>query len=255
MATAHDLPDLPPLPPLTLPTQHMDYPSLNETLAGDIPHFKSPAISFAESFTTAYTSQFGEEYEEFSRLDMSSISLSQDVQNSAGENSIPLSHQGDSGQDSTINSTPASATAIGAPSVSQAAPKEPTWSSRHRGESFSSLMTTHDLDRDEDEPISPAPVERFRHQSLQSQEAPIPFVRGGDLPLPSRAPIGSQSNSPPVHNEQIVSSSSLQSIATQHNSYNTAGRVRSGSLGFGTPNFSRRTVGNAYPPVSVRLYT
>lgn len=257
MATAHDFPDFSSVPPLMLSTQHMDHPSVNETLTGEVSHFlKSPAISFAESFTTAYTSPTpGEEYEDFSRLDMSSLSLSldQDIQHSVTNDSVPRSHQEDIAQTSTGNSFPTFSTGVGAPGEAQVVSMESTWSSRHRGESFSSLVTAHDLDRDEDEPISPVSGERFRHQSLQSQEAPIPFVRGGDLPLPSRTPTSSLSG-PSAHNEQIVSSSSLQSIPSQHGSYNTPGRVRSGSLGFGTPNFSRRTVVNAYPPVSVRLY-
>jgi hypothetical protein len=255
MATAHELPDLPSLPPLMLSSPHIEYPSVNETLAEDVHHFlKSPAMSFAESFTTAYTSHTpGEEYEDFTRLDISSLSLSQDIQKSVSEDAGSRSHQEDYAQHSTANSALTSSTGTGAHGDAQAVPREPIWSSRHRGESFSSLVTAHDLDRDEDESVSPVSGERFRHQSLQSQEAPMLFVRGGDLPLPSRTPMGSMSNSSANYSEQIVSSTSLQSIPSQHSSYNAPGRVRSGSLGFSAPNFSKRTVVNTYPQVSVRL--
>ncbi|KAF8973945.1 ras guanine nucleotide exchange factor domain-containing protein [Flammula alnicola] len=268
MSAAHELPGLPSLPPLALPS-HPE--STLGSVTPPVPkakepsHFlQSPALSFAESFSTAYTSPSREEEDETTRLGPSSLAPPQNLRKSVSVDSFAQYSREGSRSQSNESSEPPRNLVYGIQVETQAHSDKPAWSPRHRGESLSSMHRDYDssfpLDSDVDryDPISLPAIERFRHQSLKGQDPSKTFIRGGELPLPSRAQNSSSATTPNDREREslpsISSTSSLQSASRRGNAYVTpsAGRMRSGSLGYNPSSSSKRTVVNPHNPPPIR---
>ncbi|KAF8168080.1 ras guanine nucleotide exchange factor domain-containing protein [Crassisporium funariophilum] len=271
MSTAHELPNLPVLPPLEMPSHKEPAPiTLPVPVKRDSATFlKSPALSFAESFSTAYTSPGDDGGDSARFIGPSSLAPPQNLRKSISVDSFAQY-----GRDSSravrgyTNTSPDPYSSFNeAPSVTD----EPVWSGRHRGESLSSIKAdnaTSSLDSDVDryDPLDMPPTERFRHLSLKNQDLPKTFVRGGDLPLPPR--VQNNSLTPSVNSvatasttsgsretlRSIPSTSSLQHSSRRGNSYAVAnsGRSRSGSLGMNVTNTFKRAVNSPQAPLPHR---
>lgn len=126
-----------------------------------------------------------------------------------------------------------------------------TVNTRERGESVSSMKDGYqssvagdsDVDRSD---ILSGSVDRYGHSSLKSQDPTKSFIRGGELPLPSRTPTLSTtssmssilSSSTTSITQEGQSTSSLQGLPRQTPA--DSGRARSGSLGVYAPSSGRR---------------
>ncbi|KAJ8084022.1 hypothetical protein PM082_002789 [Marasmius tenuissimus] len=95
-------------------------------------------------------------------------------------------------------------------------------------------------------------TDRFKRSSLKGQDSSKSFIRGGELPLPSRTPTlsttssmssiisASTSSSTQEGRASIQSTPSLQSLQSLRPNPSLSGRTRSGSLGVYTPSLGRR---------------
>jgi hypothetical protein len=224
---------------------------------------QSPTPSFAESFSTAFTSP-DDEVDEATRLGLSSLAPPQSLRKSVSVDSFtPYNRDGSRTQ---LNSSPepSHSNVYSAVPVAQRRSDAQVWPGRHN-ESLNALRRDHesssppDSDIDRYDPISLPAIERFRHASLKSQDPSKPPLRAGDLSLPSRTQSGSavasSSGHGPREREHLpsLSSASLQASFRRGSAFAppTVGRVRSGSLGYNPPNSSKRTIFNPHIPPSV----
>lgn len=268
MSAAHELPELPTGVLLQIPADNV-----SDIITGsNLPpqpnkiHIQSPAPSLAESFSTALSSP-GDNSDETSHFGPSSLAPHQSLRKSTSVDSFAqlrdsprtYTYSTDSPEFSRQN-------VYGSHSVAQGRPEKQPQSGRHRGESLSSAerrpdaSPPSDSDIDRYDPLNVTPADRFRRTSLKNSDSSKSFIRGGDLPLPSRArnnsititPIlsifeerGSQRGSLP----SVSSMSSLQSSKRKINNYadSNTGRMRSGSLGYNPPVSAKRTAIN-HPP-------
>jgi hypothetical protein len=245
------------IPVLTIPvptstTGLSVIPLTNENHSATLLH--SPASSSAKSFTTACTSTEGQNHVN-TRYPLS-LPPPQSLRKSLSVDSFaklgPQSSR--SGRGYTVpGQNPLHNLACG---DSPSRPEKHT-SIRHRGESFSTLYVDQDSspsesDIDRYDPLTISSTERFRHLSLKNPEIHKPLVRGGELPLPSRAQQNTNiitsfsSVRPPLASQSSFDSSK------RGNSYSSlnASRSRSGSLGIYVANSLVRvaTTVSEYPP-------
>ncbi|KAF8078601.1 ras guanine nucleotide exchange factor domain-containing protein [Lyophyllum atratum] len=245
MTTPHSLPSLSPLPPLQMP----DDPSANSLPLpqSDDPYYIpfSPTPSFAESFATAYTSQADSENlaSPSSLAPVQSLrkSLSVDSFVKFGRNVHPDSRSTRLNTGSTLD-TPKDLVFGASPALTTE--RDQFLFGRQRGSSISSVRdgdeSVADSDVERSDPLN-SPVERYRHASLKDQSRP--YIRGGELPLPSRTPTLSSTSSMSSMISTATSSSTIEDVPRQQSlsslqsypgrSTPTAapGRIRSGSLG------------------------
>jgi hypothetical protein len=222
---------------------------------------QSPTPSFAESFSTAFTSP-DDEVEEATRLGLSSLAPPQSLRKSVSVDSF-TPH----GSRTQLNSSPEpshSDVHKTVPVTQRRSDDAQVWPGRHN-ESLNALRRDHesssppDSDIDRYDPISLPAIERFRHPSLKSQDPSKAPIRPGDLSLPSRtqssSAVASSSGHGPREREHLPSmpSPSLQASSRRGSAFPspTVGRVRSGSLGYNPPNSSKRTIINPYISPSV----
>lgn len=253
MTIAHELPSMPQFPPLEMPSPTATDPDPVVVPKPGAPEFlKSPVPSFADSFSTAYTSPDREDdAEDYHRL-----------------LAPPLNHQlrksisVDSFHNASLNGTRAHRSNTSAQLESPRSPtfqqansqsddREQIWAGRGRGASVSSVQEGYEspslLDSDVErfDPIN-VPTDRYRLVSLKGQETQRPTPRGGELLLPARSPAGlsatssmssiisgSGNSSPKEAHPALRSVTSLQasSLRTSQVSIKNIGRARSGSLG------------------------
>lgn len=251
--SAHELPDLPSLPPLALPSY------CESTLAPPPPLSpgrsssqlqQSPALSLAESFSTAYTSAPpGQELTEISHLDPSSLAAPQSLRKSLSVDSFAQYNRDSYKNHSNESAEPNRNMMYGLTVNTQAQPTIPIFPPRSRGESLSFLQQDHeppfppDPDVDRYDLLSHTALEHARRLSLKTQEPSSASLRGGDLTLPARTPASPTTT--PNHSElrelpTISSSTSLQSSSRKIHTAHPAGRLRSGSLGYNFPSSSKR---------------
>lgn len=284
-STGLELPELPTLPPLEMPDDSSAN-SLAPPLSSadlNVRTLLSPTPSFAsrDSFSTAYTSPSQAELDSPSttRFGESSLAPPQNLRKSLSVDSFvnygsgrevqaaigPRPNRGNTG--SAIN--PPRGLVFG---VSAGLKKErelTRQAGRTRGESMSSSRDGHessyteDSDVERSDPMS-SPVERYRHASLKGHDQPRPYIRGGELPLPSRTPTlsstssmssimsASTSSSTLEDIPRLQSAPSLQSLPRQRgpksNLVITSGRTRSGSLGVYAPSTGKRMLINTQIP-------
>uniref|UniRef100_A0A0W0G3J5 Ras GEF n=1 Tax=Moniliophthora roreri TaxID=221103 RepID=A0A0W0G3J5_MONRR len=123
--------------------------------------------------------------------------------------------------------------------------------SRERGASVSSVKDGYQSSIAEDSDVerSDIIIDRYKHTSLKGQDHTRPFLRAGELPLPSRTPtlsttssmssiMTASTSSSTQEGRPITQSQSLQSIPRQ--APVVSGRTRSGSLGVYAPSSGRR---------------
>lgn len=251
--SAHELPDLPSLPPLALPSY------CESTLAPPPPLSpgrsssqlqQSPALSLAESFSTAYTSAPpGQELTEISHLGPSSLAAPQSLRKSLSVDSFAQYNRDSYKNHSNESAEPNRNMMYGLTVNTQAQPTIPIFPPRSRGESLSFLQQDHeppfppDPDVDRYYLLSHTALEHARRLSLKTQEPSSASLRGGDLTLPARTPASPTTT--PNHSElrelpTISSSTSLQSSSRKIHTAHPAGRLRSGSLGYNFPSSSKR---------------
>lgn len=271
MSASNESIGLPVLPPLETSPFNANTDNLLVPADKDSASFQSPSLSFAESFSTALSSP-GEGSEETSKLPLSSLSPLQNLRKSISVDSFV--QYGREGSRSYSNQSPKHLknglydTDTGTDGNTH--PEMEPWSGRHHGENSgsSSVPRDHDspspldFDVDRSDSLSDAnSSERFRRISLKTQEPSISFVRGGHLPLPSRARNNSASMAPTVAIPwergalpTVSSMSSLQSPSPRGSTYETspAGRMRSGSLGYNPPQSSKRAIVNPHIPLPVK---
>lgn len=259
-----------PLPPSPLETPAQDpNPAAgqsNLSVPKDknaVKFLQSPTPSFAESFSTAFTSP-DDEVEEATRLGLSSLAPPQSLRKSVSVDSF-----NPHGSRTQLNSSPEpfhSNVHNTVPVTQRRSDDAQVWPGRHN-ESLNALRRDHesssppDSDIDRYDPISLPAIERFRHPSLKSQDpSKAPLRPGpGDLSLPSRtqssSAVASSSSHGPREREYLPSipSPSFQASSRRGSVFPspTVGRVRSGSLGYNPPTSSKRTIINPYISPSV----
>ncbi|TFK41136.1 ras guanine nucleotide exchange factor domain-containing protein [Crucibulum laeve] len=282
MPPTHDLPSLPPLPPLKVP-QDSNGATLHPGHADGAPLLQSPAPSFADSFSTAFTSPSEQDNEDKldspSRLGSATLVPPQSLRKSISVDSFvhygresaqatgPRPNRGNTS--SAVD--PPRRVIFGISSALKKEREEPSQIGRDRGASVGSVRDEHanyslaDSDTERYERLG-SPVDRYRRASLKGHE-PARVIRGGELPLPSRAPAlsttssmssimtastnaSTTTNTTEEASPQVqLATSSLPLIpqrrATPVFSAN-AGRTRSGSLGVYAPSSGRRMLINTH---------
>ncbi|KAJ3530908.1 hypothetical protein NMY22_g8378 [Coprinellus aureogranulatus] len=250
MNIAHELPSMPEFPPLEMPAPISSSPESLLDGRGAPEYAKSPVPSFADSFSTAYSS-----------LDRENDTDNQQRTLTQPTHTLRKSISVDSFS-TTLNGTRANPTSSGAQQSSphsptqrqskfQSSERERGWSSRGRGASLSSVQDGYEspslLDSDVErfDPVN-IPTDRYRHLSLKGQDAQRPPPRGGELLLPARSPqalsaassvssiiTGSANSSPREAHPALRSVTSLQASSLRSNQQvrKDVGRARSGSLG------------------------
>ncbi|RDB28973.1 Ras guanine nucleotide exchange factor P [Hypsizygus marmoreus] len=259
MATPHSLPSFTPLPPIQMPDEPSSSTFQQADDANYIPF--SPTPSFAESFATAFTSHNDAGPENSTSLPATSSLAPLQTQNL--RKSISVDSFVQFGRDVYTSSGPRpnrgnTGSALDPPrnlvfgvSTTLQAEREQFRSGRNRGSSVSSTRdgdeSVVDSDVERSDPLN-SPVDRYRHTSLKTQDQSRPFVRGGELPLPSRTPTLSSTSSMSSILSASTSSSTLEDVPRQLSlsslssfpgrraplPTNSAGRIRSGSLGMYT---------------------
>jgi len=234
----------------------------------DAAHFlQSPTPSFADSFSTAFTSP-DDDVEEATRLGLSSLAPPHSLRKSVSVDSFTPYNDDSRTQ---LNSSPEpshSNVYNNVPVTQRRSDDAQVWPGRHN-ESLNAFRRDHesssppDCDIDRYDPISLPAIERFRHPSLKSQDPSKASIRPGDLSLPSRTQSSSAVASPSGHGprerEHLPSiSSPLPQASSRRGSAfatPTVGRVRSGSLGYNPPNSTKRTIINPHisPSVSQKV--
>ena len=253
MPTAHE--------PLKYPTPElMETRSSRSNLAPqpDKAYIQSPTPSFAESFSTALSSP-ADDSEGIARFCLSTYTSPHSLRKSTSVDSFAQLRD-----NSRSHPTETPAPKENASHPQPVPSTRQLHRGRHRGESLGSAesrrdpATPADSDVDRYDPLNAAGSDRFRRISLHSSKASI---KGGDLPLPSRArnnsiavtPISEEHGSRRGSLPSVSSTSSLQSSTKKMNGRvdSTTSRMRSGSLSF---NPTRPTVGTGVkPPLEVRL--
>ena len=222
----------------------------------------SPASSSAKSFTTACTSTEGQNYVNNLHSPLS-LAPPQNLRKSISVDSFAKFSRESSrpGRSYTVSDQNVSQNLVYALSPeSSSRPGKHGLSVRHRGESMSNVNTDQDSpsesDTDRYDPLNISSTERFRHSSLKNLEMQKPLVRGGELPLPSRA----QQNNSLSLNINMTNLSTVRPPLASHSSFDSSKRVnsyaslnssrsRSGSLGIYVANSLSRmaTAVSEYP--------
>ena len=248
-----------PVPTIPIPTSTTSssvVPITNENHSATLLH--SPASS-AKSFTTACTSTEGQNHVN-TRHSPISLPPPQSLRRSVSVDSFSR-ESSRAGRSCTLSAQNSSQNLVHSlPLESLSGPEKQIFSVGHRGESLSTVYLDQDSsplesDTDRYDPLTISSTERFRHLSFKNQEKQKPLVRGGELPLPSRA----QQNTslPPLHTTNfstirppLASHASFDS-SKRGNSYSSfnSGRSRSGSLGINVANSLTRiaTTVSEYP--------
>jgi len=202
---------------------------------------QSPTPSFSGSFSTALSSP----QDESSPLPPSSLAPPASLRKSVSVDSFAqFKEQPHTPRPHTANSQDSSrSTANSSSADSEPRPLKPFRFARTRGESVGAgpIDTPHfDSDVERYDPLASTTgiMERFRRGSLKSQDSHKHSIRGGDLPLPSRAPSTSTavSASTPTSSQlrdppPPVPSSSSSRRSIHHSPGTPASRSRSGSIG------------------------
>ena len=233
----------------------------NENHSATLLH--SPASSSVKSFTTACTSAEGQKSVN-TRYPPLSLPSPQSLRKSLSVDSFP-----NVGRESSRSGRGYTVSDQNIPQnlVHSLSPDSPSrqgkhsFSVRHRGESLSTVYVDQDSspsesDIDRYDPLTISSTERFRHLSLKNQEMHKPLVRGGELPLPSRAqqnisisPLNTSNMSnfstvrPPLASHSSFDSSKR---GNSYSSFNSS-RSRSGSLGIYVANSLTRIAVSLYP--------
>jgi len=215
---------------------------------------QSPTPSFAESFSTAFTSP-GDEIQGAARFILPSLAPPRSLRKTVSVDSFAqYNHDGFRNQSNRFPE-PSGSHVYGIVPETQRGSDAQVWPRRHHDES----LISHHLDRespsppDSDveryDPVEQAAIEHFQHVSLKSQDPSQAPIRPGDLSLPSRTQSSSAVASPSSYGtrEHLPSISASLHISSRRGSAfaTTAARVRSGSLGY---NPSKRSIIN--PPIS-----
>lgn len=223
----------------------------------------SPASSSAKSFTTACTSTEGQNHVN-TLHPPSSLPPPQSLRKSISVDSFAKFSRECSrpGRSYTVSDQNASQSLVYALSPeSSSRPGKHGPSVRHRGESMGTVYIDQDSplesDTDRYDPLITS-KERFRHLSLKNLEMQKPLVRGGELPLPSRAQQNTSLS--PLNINNMTNLSTIRPSLASHpsfdsskrvNSYNSlnSSRSRSGSLGIYVANSLTRmaTTVRKYP--------
>ena len=237
------------IPVLTIPiptstTSSSTAPTMTESHPTTLLH--SPASSSVKSFTTAYTSTEGQNHVNILHSPLS-LAPPQNLRKSTSVDSFAkFSREGSRpGRSYTVSDKNASQNLVYALSPESASrPGKHGLSVRHREESMSTVYIDQDSpsesDTDRYDPLNISSTERFRHLSLKNLEMQKPLVRGGELPLPSRAQQNTSLSQLNVNN--MTNLSTVRPPLASHSSFDSSKRVnsytslnssrsRSGSLG------------------------
>lgn len=257
-------------------------PSDSQTLNLTVPNLShpaapSPSLSFAESFSTAFTSSSADETQDTIMLASPSLVPPQSLRKSISVDSF--AHYGRDGsrlaRDHGAQSPESPRAFHFTPVLGPPPPEKSPWTGRHRGESLSAVhketqpAVPLDSDIDRYDPQNLVNVDRFRRSSLKTPESPKALIRGGDLPLPSRAPnliltssLSSMTNTSAASSswdskDTPTSASSAQAPPkrTSHYTMAPSGRQRSGSLGVHIGGSSRKTTTYSHIPPIVRIFS
>ena len=262
------------IPVLTIPiptstTSSSTAPTTTESHPTTLLH--SPASSSVKSFTTAYTSTEGPNHVNILHSPLS-LAPPQNLRKSISVDSFPKFSRESSrpGRSYTVSDQNASQNLVyGLSPESSSRPGKHGLSVRHREESMSTVYIDQDSpsesDTDRYDPLNISSTERFRHLSLKNLEMQKPLVRGGELPLPSRAQQNTSLSQLNINNTNnlstvrppLVSYSSFDS-SKRVNSYTSlnSSRSRSGSLGVYVANSLTRlaTTVSEYPPRAYLIF-
>ncbi|TFK30463.1 ras GEF [Coprinopsis marcescibilis] len=254
MSSFHELPVVTPLPPMDPIVPHSQEALVDQELE----YFKSPVPSFADSFSTAFTSPTRDQGHSSPRLLSpptnllrKSVSVDSFVNTTSVRSTRP--------QPEPEPSRTRGYSAAIPPRTDKAYP----WTSRSRGASVSSGHDDYDsptyADSDVERFDPQVPTDRYRHASIKTQDSHRPVIRGGELPLPSRSQglsatssmnsvlTASTSSSQREAHPALRSVSSLQaSTRAQQASKLETGRTRSGSLGVYTSSHPKRMTINTH---------
>jgi hypothetical protein len=253
------------IPVLTIPiptstTSSSTAPTTSESHSTTLLH--SPASSSVKSFTTACTSTEGQNY--VTLHSPLSLAPPQNLRKSISVDSFAkFSREGSRpGRSYTVSDQNASQNLVYALIPESSWPGKLGLSVRHRGESMSTVYIDQDSpsesDTDRYDPLNISSTERFRHLSLKNLEMQKPLVRGGELPLPSRAQQNTSLS--PLNINNMTNLSTVRPPLPSHPSFDSSKRVnsytslnssrsRSGSLGIYVANSLTRmaTTVSEYP--------
>ena len=257
------------IPVLTIPiptstTGSSTVPTTSESHSTTLLH--SPATSSVKSFITACTS---DENQNSVNTFHSPLSLAppQNLRKSISVDSFAKFNREGSrpGRSYTVSDKNASQNLVYAlSSESSLRSGKHGLSVRHRGESLSTVYIDMDSplesDTDRYDPLNISSTERFRHLSLKNLEMQKPLVRGGELPLPSRA----LQNTSLSNINNITNISTVRPSLSSHPSFDSSKRVnsftslnpsrsRSGSLGIYVANSLTR-IATAVSEYPIRTY-
>lgn len=266
MAAEHSLPSVPQLPPLQLNDEYPSSSSPRRLPDGPNTISFSPTPSFAESFSTAYTSPSPADSESTTSQLPLSLASPQGLRKSLSVDSLmlhnrevhpPLGHHSarspptDPPQDLQSGTT-----------ASQKRGAYNIYTGRSRGYSIGSTRDSNtgdsyalDSDVERSEPLNSS-IDRYRHTSLKGHDQSRPPIRGGELPLPSRTPTLSSTSSMNSILSSSTSSSTLENAPRKQSLISLqsfpgrepapsgviSGRMRSGSLGVYTNTGKRMLV-------------
>ncbi|KAF9459923.1 ras guanine nucleotide exchange factor domain-containing protein [Collybia nuda] len=259
MNAEHSLPPVPHLPPLHMLEEYSStYSStpVEHRMDGPNSISFSPTPSFAESFSTAYTSPSQADFENTTSHHPSlSPRPSMALRKSMSVDSIIPHNREVHSLSQHPTRSPPSSLPKGHGSRDTSLPQSEglynIYMGRHRGYSIGSTRDSNandsyivDSDIERSEPLTGS-IDRYRHISLKGHDQLRPPIKGGELPLPSRTPILSSTSSINSMNSSSTSSSTLESAPRKYSlislqstpeqgsiSLSTvSGRIRSGSLG------------------------
>ncbi|PPQ64266.1 hypothetical protein CVT24_008404 [Panaeolus cyanescens] len=258
-----------------------DFVSSSQTVNLTVPDssaifLQSPAPSFAESFSTAFSSSSADENQLSIPLASPALAPPQSLRKSISVDSFAqYGRDGAHSSRSHVTQPPESPREFHVSPLPGplSHPEKPVWTGRNRGESLSfvhkeaSSGVPLDSDIDRYDPQNANTMDRFRRSSLKAPESPKALIRGGDLPLPSRAPnltltsslsslrSTSTASSSRESRDGSIYTSSSQNPSKRTSNYSAApsGRQRSGSLGVHMGGSSRKTATTSYiPPIQTR---
>ncbi|KAH6917361.1 ras guanine nucleotide exchange factor domain-containing protein [Coprinopsis sp. MPI-PUGE-AT-0042] len=262
MSTAHELPKVIPLPPIDLsPSTAMNQELLVATdRDSNLP--KSPSPSYAESFATAFTSHPDDDQLSPRPFPAPPSGL---------RKSLSVDSFVNVGMSDTRGARPSSPE--GQLSPSRGYPIADSWSviiGRSRGDSVSSVQEDYgtpivdsDFERYDPNPSG----DRVRNPSPQGPAPSATSVRGGELPLPSRAQAQGLSAASSLssitsastnsgHREPHAAVRSVTSLQSPvHSNRMETGRSRSGSLGVYTPAQQKRMTINTQVGIPKSAHT
>lgn len=256
MAAEHSLPSVPHLPPLQLHDEFPSSSSVRRLPDGPNSISFSPTPSFAESFSTAYTSPSPADSEGTASQLPLSLAPPQGLRKSMSVDSLiphnrevhsPMGHQ----PTRSPPSNPPQDLRLGSTTSSKRGGAYNIYTGRSRGYSIGSTRDSNtgdssalDSDVERSEPLNSS-IDRYRHTSLKGHDQSRPPIRGGELPLPSRTPTLSSTSSMNSILSSSTSSSTLENAPRKQSLISLqsfpgreptpsgliSGRMRSGSLG------------------------